>query len=153
MASAVSWWDARHAQHRDAIGRILAWEPQLRANEEASRSWRAGVEAAIARSEQRGETSVCARIPHIYERNRTLTRQHHVLIGCTLQQMQAAQTILDAGRIEMAEAVGKATASVRELEQQWPEWVTELREQQAALNTRKANAAEVRTCARTLALQ
>lgn len=43
----------------------------------------------------------------------------------------------------MAEAVGKASASVRELEQRWPDWVTELREQQTTLSTRKANASEV----------
>lgn len=113
-AAASTSWEARHAEHRAVLERILAWEPQLRTNEEAMRTWRVGVDEAILRSEQRGSAAV-----------------------------SAAQTILDAGRVEMAEAVSKASASVRELEQRWPDWVSELREQQATLSTRKANAAEV----------
>ena len=112
--AATTSWNTRHAEHRAILERLLAWEPQIRANEEAMRGWRIGVDEAILRSEQRGTAAV-----------------------------QAAQTILDGGRLEMAEAVGKALASVRELEQRWPEWVAELREQQTTLSVRKANAAEV----------
>lgn len=113
-AATATSWEARHAEQRAAVERVLAWEPQLRANEEAIRTWRVGVDEAILRSEQRGTAAV-----------------------------SAAQTILDAGRVEMADAVGKASQSVKELEQRWPDWVSELREQQAALSVRKANASEV----------
>ena len=43
----------------------------------------------------------------------------------------------------MADATAKCQAGVRELEQRWPEWVSELREAQAGLSLRKANASEV----------
>ena len=44
----------RHAEHRAALERISAWEPQMRRAEEEARSWRSGIDEAIRLAEQRG---------------------------------------------------------------------------------------------------
>jgi chromosome segregation ATPase len=69
--------------------------------------WRAGIEHSVQRSEQRA-AEVCA----------------------------SAEAAVDAARTEMAESASKCMAGVRELEQQWPEWLSELREAQTLTEAR-----------------
>ena len=112
-ASASSSWERRHSEHRVALERLLAWESAFRASEEQAKQWRASVDESLKLSEQRSAAIVAS-----------------------------AQTILEAGRLEMAEATSKCQTGVRELEQRWPEWVSELQTQMTSQDARKADKAE-----------
>ena len=113
LASAAAGWQSAHTDHRGALERVLAWEPQLRANDESMRLWRSSVDEQLLVLDQRASSSV--------------------------RDAEAARVSVHT---ELSEQISKCEAAVGELENRWPEWIGELRSEMQVSSAGKASASE-----------